>query len=178
MTRLDSTLNHLSSENRDFFFEHGFGESKATPHVSLVDAFRAHVQTAPEAIAVEYLGDSITYGELDHQSSQVAAYLKRSGVRSGHRVMLLVKRSIPMVVGILGVLKAGAAYVPLDGGIVPDKTLAHIVSDASIRVILTFKSFASRVRSCDSSVVFLDEPSSELLALKPLDPQKFTGDES
>ncbi|KAG8796389.1 hypothetical protein FRC12_024565 [Ceratobasidium sp. 428] len=171
-------LSHLSSEHRRLFFEYGCGESKVTPYTSLVDAFQTHVQTNPEAIAVEYLGESITYGELDHQSSQLAALLKRSGVDSEHRVMLLVKRSIPMVVGILGVLKAGAAYVPLDGGIVPDKTLAHIVSDANVRVVLTLKAFASRVSSYDSSIFFLDEPFSEACAPESLDDHKFTGYES
>ncbi|KAG9083220.1 hypothetical protein FS749_006211 [Ceratobasidium sp. UAMH 11750] len=171
-------LSHLSPRHRRLFLEYGFGEHKSISHVSIIDAFRTHLQSTPGAAAVEYLGESITYQDLDRQSSQLAARLQQSGVRPGHRVVLLVKRSIPMVVGILGILKAGAAYVPLDGGIVPDTTLAHIISDANVQVILTLKAFAPRLVSYDVRSLLLDEVSPKMDVTGLSAAHDFTGLES
>ncbi|KAG8687350.1 hypothetical protein FRC11_007394, partial [Ceratobasidium sp. 423] len=176
MTHADF-LSDLSPEDRRLFFEYGLGESKPASFVSLVEAFQRHVQSTPSAVAAQYLSESITYSELDRQSTELAARLGGLGVRPGHRVVLLVKRSISMVVGILGALKTGSAYVPLDGGIVTDSTLAHIVKDADAKVVLTLRAFASRVDDLAVTPLLLDEPS----PLKESDdykPYRFSGRES
>ena len=100
-----------------------------------------------------HLGVSVTYRELDRRADRVAALLIEHGVRPGDRVGLFVRRSIPMVVGILGVLKAGAAYVPQDVRITPPGHLAHIVRTARTRVILTLSEFERRIPAADDQVV-------------------------
>ncbi|CAE6478359.1 unnamed protein product [Rhizoctonia solani] len=170
-------LSDLSPEDRRLFYEYGLGESQSASFVSLVEAFQRHVQSDPSAIAAQYLNQSITYGELDRQSTELAARLGGLGVLPGHRVVLLVKRSISMVVGILGVLKTGSAYVPLDGGIVTDSTLTHIIKDADVKVVLTLRPFASRVENLAVAPLLLDElvPPKESDAYRP---HKFSGQES
>ncbi|KAH7333006.1 amino acid adenylation domain-containing protein [Rhizoctonia solani] len=157
MTHSDS-LSALSPEDRRLFHEYGLGKRVPLSFTSLVEAFQIHAQSTPSSTAVHYLNESITYGELDRQSSELAARLGGLGVRSGHRVVLLVKRSISMVIGILGILKTGAAYVPLDGGIVTDSTLAHIITDADVKVVLTLRAFTSRVETLAVTPLLLDEP--------------------
>nr|WP_225955304.1 amino acid adenylation domain-containing protein [Kibdelosporangium phytohabitans] len=100
-------------------------------------AIAAQADKHPNAIAVEHLGTCLTYQQLDRQAEHLAAYLAGLGVRPGDRVGLFLTRSVSMVVGILGILKAGAAYVPQDIRITPPKHLRHVVSTAGIRVILT-----------------------------------------
>ena len=81
----------------------------------------------PEAPAVEFRGESVTYGELDRRSSALARTLRRGGVAPGDRVALWLRKSIASVVAVHGILKAGAAYVPIDPS-APFKRAGHIIS--------------------------------------------------
>ncbi len=84
------------------------------PHGSIVDGVRSQAVRTPAAPAVEYHGSTVTYAELWQQSAAVAAGLRRSGVSRGAIVAISMERSLALPVAILGVLMAGAAYVPLD----------------------------------------------------------------
>ncbi|HXO42091.1 MAG TPA: amino acid adenylation domain-containing protein, partial [Thermoanaerobaculia bacterium] len=83
----------------------------------------------PEAVAVLYEGESLTYGELERRSAALAARLAEMGAGAETRVGLAVERSLEMMVGVLAILKAGAAYVPLDPAYPPDR-LSFMVADA------------------------------------------------
>ncbi|MFD9891334.1 amino acid adenylation domain-containing protein [Amycolatopsis sp. NPDC059027] len=96
-----------------------------------------HAAAAPDTVAVEHLGHRITYGELDWHAERLAARLAEHGVRAGDHVALVVRRGIPMVVGILAILKAGAAYVPQDARIVRPGMLRHILRTARAGIVLT-----------------------------------------
>ncbi|CAM5716273.1 D-alanine--D-alanyl carrier protein ligase [Streptomyces alboniger] len=110
-------------------------------------------------MAAEHLGATITYGELDRYADALAARLTREGVRPGDHVGLFVRRSIPMLVGLLGILKAGAAYVPQDIALAPPAQLAHVVRAARTTVVLTLREHAHRVpRPPGHRLIALDEP--------------------
>jgi non-ribosomal peptide synthetase component F len=113
-----AALASLSPEHRRLFASYGFGDAIDRPFECVHHAFEFHAAQQPHQIAVEHLADSISYGDLNSSANMLAARLRRRGVGRGSRVCLLVQRSIPMVVGILAALKAGAAYVPLDATIV------------------------------------------------------------
>ena len=132
-----STLDLLSAEDRVLFRRYGQGPAACVPQVAIHHAFQAEVAARPLAVAVEHLGETITYRELDRQANRLATRLVEQGVRPGDNVALFVQRSIPMVVGILATLKAGAAYVPQDVCIAPEAQLRHVITTASTRVILT-----------------------------------------
>ncbi|MGC9501999.1 amino acid adenylation domain-containing protein, partial [Streptomyces sp. WG7] len=103
---------------------------------SVVEAFAAQVARTPEAVAVRWDGGVRTYRELDERADRLAARLVSLGVRPEERVALLMERSPEVVTAILGVLKAGAVYVPLDGRL-PGARLASMTRLAGCRVVVT-----------------------------------------
>ena len=135
----------LSLEDQQRFDRFSYGPRVPAPFSCVHHAFEYHAATQPNATAVEHLGDSITYAELDRQANILANYLRTSGVRPGVRICLLVQRSILMVVGIVAVLKAGGAYVPLDGTIVTQSTLEHVLNDSEAKLVLTLQDYVHRV---------------------------------
>jgi D-alanine--poly(phosphoribitol) ligase subunit 1 len=142
---LQETLRHLSDEDRHRFEQFGCG-TRATPaHDCIHHAFERHAHANPGAIAAEHLDETITYAELDRQANRLAVELAAQGVVPGDNVALLVQRSIPMLVGILAILKAGAAYVPQHVGVATQAHLLHAVRTASTRVILTLAKLSDSV---------------------------------
>ncbi|SFL84473.1 amino acid adenylation domain-containing protein [Streptomyces pini] len=103
---------------------------------SVPEVFRDWAAKAPDAAAISAEGERISYSELDAWSEAVARHLAEdAGVRAGDRVAVSMERSPRLVVAMLGVLKAGAAYVPVDVN-EPDRRLAAAVEDAGVRVAL------------------------------------------
>jgi amino acid adenylation domain-containing protein len=134
----------------------GSGPTAAVEFDRIHHAFEKQAARLPHAIAVEHLGTSKTYRELDHLAERLAEVLVDRGVRPDDRVGLFLTRSIPMVVGILAVLKAGAAYVPQDVRITPPGHLRHVVRTAGIRVVLTTSEHASALPDGIGEVVVVD----------------------
>ncbi|KAG5653702.1 hypothetical protein H0H81_011282 [Sphagnurus paluster] len=128
-------LQSLSPIGRVLFSKFGRGEIRDPPFQCIHQAFEFQARSHPDYIAVEDLHETITYAHLDRQANCLAACLRERGVFPGTRVALLVERSICMVVGILAVLKAGAAYVPLDGNVVSSSTLTHALSDSDASLV-------------------------------------------
>ncbi|MCG5216568.1 amino acid adenylation domain-containing protein [Streptosporangium sp. KLBMP 9127] len=102
------------------------------------------VEATPDAVAVVAEGGGLTYRELDERANQVAHRLRELGAGPGTRVGLCMERSAELVTGLLGVLKAGAAYVPLDPAYPPGR-LAFMVADAEVRTVLTHDPVRLRV---------------------------------
>ncbi|CAL9442438.1 Tyrocidine synthase 1 [Actinosynnema sp. ALI-1.44] len=144
-----STLHSLPPDDRALFHRFAAGPTETPPFRRIHHAFQAHARTARlrDAPAVEHEGVRLTYGELDARSDRVAATLAAVGVRPGDHVGLFLTRSVHMVVGILGVLKAGAAYVPQDVRITPPHHLDHVVRTAGINVVLTTSEHAGTLQA-------------------------------
>ncbi|GAA4721335.1 amino acid adenylation domain-containing protein [Phytohabitans rumicis] len=138
-------LDHLSGHDRRRFQLFGQGPVAAVPDTHIHHAFERHAAIRPDATAAEHHDETITYGELNRQANRLAAQLARHGVHPGDNVAVFVRRGIPMLVGILGVLKAGAAYVPQDAGLAPSAHLRHVIGAAATRVILTTSNVADRI---------------------------------
>jgi len=98
--------------------------------------FEAQVQETPDAIAVCFGGSTLTYRELNHRANQLARYLQDLEVEPEVLVGICLDRSLEMIVSLLGVLKAGGAYLPLDPAY-PKERLSFILSDAEVLVLLT-----------------------------------------
>lgn len=103
---------------------------------NIVQLFEGQVKRTPEAVAVVCEEQRLTYGELNRQANQLAHYLMNAGVRPEVRVALCVERSLEMVVALLGILKAGGVYVPLDANY-PAERLAWTLEDTEASVLLT-----------------------------------------
>ncbi len=102
------------------------------------ELFTLQAARSPDAFAVSFEGGRLTYRELAASVDRLASDLRSRGVGPGSRVGLFLERSLELVVAMLGVLKAGAAYVPLDPSH-PNARLAHIVSDAEPGILLTLR---------------------------------------
>ncbi|MDB4893796.1 MAG: Amino acid adenylation, partial [Firmicutes bacterium] len=106
------------------------------PCHSLIDLFEAQVAQLPDAVALVYGEQRLTYQELNRRANQVAHSLRKQGVGPEVLVGLSLPRSLEMVIGILGILKAGGAYVPLDPAY-PQERLAFIREDAGLSLVLS-----------------------------------------
>ncbi|MEL6263646.1 MAG: amino acid adenylation domain-containing protein, partial [Cyanobacteria bacterium J06626_6] len=104
----------------------------------------AQVEKTPDAIAVAYESETLTYRELNDQASQLGRFLQRKGVGPDQRVGLCVVRSPQMLVGLLAILKAGGAYVPIDPSY-PQSRIDFILSDAQVSALLTSTAIAERL---------------------------------
>jgi amino acid adenylation domain-containing protein len=125
------------------------------------ELFEACAARAPDAIACELPGASLTYGALNARANQLARRLRKHGVARGARVGLCLDRSFDMLVGLIGVLKAGAAYVPLDPAY-PLERLTYMASDASVAAIVTDQRSAADLPLSASTTIYLDAESDSL----------------
>lgn len=117
--------------------------------------FEEQVERTPEAVAVLFGDERLTYRELNQRANQLARYLQRGGVGPEVLVGLCMERSLEMVVGLLGILKAGGAYVPLDPTY-PKERLAFLVQDAQPSVLLTQERLLPRLPEHTTQVICLD----------------------
>ncbi|KAL3496559.1 hypothetical protein BJX62DRAFT_221887 [Aspergillus germanicus] len=153
----------ISGADPDLFRRFGFGAKSAVPFPTVHHAFIHHAMRSPDGIALLDLSTGepreVTYGELLHQSQFIAAQLRQNRVKPGDRILLLVKRSTEMVAGILGILMAGAQYVPMDGCVVPDETLQHAVGQCNVTVALCLRQFEPRLQHMNIffSVLILED---------------------
>jgi len=126
----------------------------------LHELFAEQVTLTPEATAVIFEGRQLSYGELNSRANRLAHYLVKQGVRTETLVGISMQRSLEMVVGLLGILKAGAAYVPLDPGY-PEERLAYMFDNAQLSVLLTQSELAQRL---SAKVICLDTDWSDIEA--------------
>ena len=129
----------------------------APPGVSIPALFAAQVTRAPEAVAISYGEHSWTYREVDEAANRLAHLLAAHGVGPGQRVALLLPRSAEAIVAMLGVLKTGAAYVPVDPGH-PDARIGFVLADAAPVAVLTTSGLRSRLAGHDVVVVDVEDP--------------------
>jgi amino acid adenylation domain-containing protein len=123
--------------------------------------FEAQVEQTPDAVAVVFEDQQLTYRELNARANQLAHHLQKLGVKPEVLVGLCVERSLEMVVGVLGILKAGGAYVPLDPGY-PQERLVFMLENANVPVLLTTETLVSRLPDYQAQVVYLDDDWQEI----------------
>src|SRR6185436_1031040 len=111
------------------------------PSATLPQLFEAQVTRTPDAVAVVFEDQNLSYGELNARANQLAHHLRDLGVGPEVVVGLCVERSPEMIIGLLGILKAGGAYLPLDPSY-PQDRLAYMLADAGAPVLLTQTSLA------------------------------------
>ncbi len=126
--------------------------------------FEHSCDEAPDTVAVECAGGRIGYAELDRFANRLAHRLIAGGVRPGDRVGILLKRSVETYASVLAVLKAGAAFVPIDP-IHPADRVAFIAADAGLRLVLTSGDLAAPVRAAGCPLLDLDEPAAVLAGM-------------
>ena len=122
---------------------------------TVVDLFSAQVSLTPSATALLYEGLELSYKELDDRSNQLARYLKEKGIESEGLVGICITRSFEMVIGVLGILKSGAAYVPIKPDF-PSSRISHIVEETNCSIVLTDSLSLASLDLLDVTKVILD----------------------
>lgn len=128
-----------------------------TPDLHFHQIFAAQVQSEPDAIALVSEQGSLTYQELNQKAEQLAQTLHQMGIRSNELVGLCVDRSADMVIGLLGILKAGGAFVPLDPNY-PSDRLRFMLTDTQVAILLTQSWLVAHLPAGSASVLCLDQP--------------------
>jgi amino acid adenylation domain-containing protein len=122
----------------------------------LHELFEQQVHYTPDAVAVVFDSEQLTYAELNTKANQLAHHLLELGVGPEVLVGICTERSTDMLVGLLAILKAGGAYVPLDP-IYPPERLAYILEDACVCVLLTQQALFDKLPNIHGRVVYLDK---------------------
>ncbi|PIE25756.1 MAG: non-ribosomal peptide synthetase [Micrococcales bacterium] len=122
-----------------------------------------------DRVAVVFGEEQVTYGELDARANRLARHLIACGVGPESLVGLCLERSVELVAALLGVLKAGAAFVPLDPEY-PRERLGWILEDCDAPVVVTQRALAARLPACDARLVVLDDDAELIAARSEVDP--------
>ena len=129
---------------------HG-SESPAT----LGDLISAAAAGFADSVAVIYEDQQLTYSELEHRSNQLAHHLQQTGVAPGTLAGVYIERSLDMLVALLGLLKAGAAYIPIDPAY-PGERIRYMLEDSSAQFVLTQASLADSLPAYSGRVFCID----------------------
>jgi amino acid adenylation domain-containing protein len=130
--------------------------SREVPAASVHGMFAAQAARTPDAIAVEHEGQRLSYRELDAAADALAHTLAARGIGRGALVALVAERSPRMLVALLGVLKAGAAYVPMDPAY-PAERLRFMLDDAAVAAIVTERALAAELPAHTRPEILLDD---------------------
>ncbi len=125
------------------------------PVETVVDLIERQCERTPEKVAATFEGEQLTYRELDLRANRLANYLRDRGVGPETLVGLCLDRSLTMLVALLGILKAGAAYVPLDPDF-PTERLRFMLQDSGTRLLITERRFVEVLSAEDLELVCLD----------------------
>ncbi len=131
--------------------------------------FESQVEQTPEAVALVFEDQQLTYRELNARANQLAHYLRSLGVKPEVPVGICLERSVEMVVGLLGILKAGGAYIPLEPSY-PRERIALILAEAQVAIVITQQSCSSLLRELEEipyggrapQVLYLDRDWSQI----------------
>nr|MCH9660338.1 amino acid adenylation domain-containing protein [Bacteroidota bacterium] len=148
----------ILSEEEQYELLENFNTAKLSypDNITVLDMFRDRVMDNPEATAIIYGEHTMSYHELDYKSTVVARALFDRGIRRGDLVAICTERSLNMLVAILGILKSGAAYVPIDPAY-PSKRISYILNDTMCTVLLSDSSVSGSLNVSDSlEVIELD----------------------
>ncbi|MGB7709692.1 MAG: amino acid adenylation domain-containing protein [Microcoleus sp.] len=155
----DMTVNELpllsKTERHQLLVEWNNTQTAYPQDKCIHQLFEEQVKITPNAIAVIFEEQQLTYLELNQKANQVAHHLQSLGVKPESLVGICVERSLEMIVGLLGILKAGGGYVPLDPNY-PSERLSYMLTNSKVDVLLTQQDLLSFLPSSTANLVCLD----------------------
>ncbi|HEX5727724.1 MAG TPA: amino acid adenylation domain-containing protein, partial [Longimicrobiaceae bacterium] len=161
-------LNLLSAAERRRVVEDWNATDAGYPAGACVhDLFRAQAARTPEAVALSWQGERLTYAELEARANRLANVLRRRGVGPEVRVGICLPRTPELVAAMLGVLGAGGAYVPLDPAY-PRERLGYMLEDAGVTLVITDSALADRLPENAAGLLLLDVER-DAIAAEPAD---------
>ena len=149
------SLDILGPDERDTILRGWNDTAREIAPATLPELFAAQAARTPDAVALVFETQSLTYAQLDARANQLAHHLRGLGVGPETVVGLCVERSLEMVVGLLGILKAGGAYLPLDPAY-PAGRLAFMLEDAGAPILVTHSALIDRLPANGARTLCLD----------------------
>jgi amino acid adenylation domain-containing protein len=143
------------AERNQLLFEWNDTKTDYLQEQCIYELFEVQAERTPDAVAVVWEDQQLTYRELNCRANQLAHHLQGLGIRPEVLVGICVKRSLEMVVGLLGILKAGGAYVPLDPAY-PKERLIFMLEDSQVSVLLTQEKLVAELPEHRAHLVCLD----------------------
>jgi len=143
------------AERRQLLVEWNGTKTDCPQDLCVHQLFEAQAERTPDAIAIVFEAEQLTYGELNRRANQLAHHLRALGVGPEALVAICVERSLEMIIGLLGILKAGGAFVPLDPAY-PKERLAFMLKDAQVPVLLTQERLVAGLPEQNAKVICLD----------------------
>ncbi|KAF0709261.1 hypothetical protein As57867_006004, partial [Aphanomyces stellatus] len=148
-------LFELCPTQTQFIESVSFGPCSPLPYELLHHAFEERAKQHPQVRAIEFEGVGLTYGELNGLANSLAVTLRAKGVGVGCRVAVIMDRCLEFPLGLLAVLKVGAAIMPLDASF-PDNRLAFMLNDANVATIVTTTNHKERMEGMTCAVIAID----------------------
>ncbi|MEK6283902.1 MAG: amino acid adenylation domain-containing protein, partial [Acidobacteriota bacterium] len=148
-------LSLLSEQERRQLLRQWNETEEAYPQLTLPELFERQVERTPERIAVEFGEEQVSYQQLNRRANQLAHYLRKLGVGPEVVVAIMMDRSVETILSVLGVLKAGGAYMLLDPEY-PSERRLFMLADSSAQVVLTQQSLCERLPEQKAQVLCLD----------------------
>jgi amino acid adenylation domain-containing protein len=146
----------LKKEERDRILFEWNETSAFVPDHCVHELIAEQTRKTPDRAAIEYLSQTLSYGELEQRANQLARYLSKRGVCRASFVGVLLDRSPDMLMALLGILKTGAAYVPLDPAF-PQERISFMIEDSGMRVVVSRQELTGELTSSkDIEAVCLD----------------------
>ncbi len=149
------TLPILKESQKHLLIEWNHTQTDYPQQACIHQLFEAQVEKTPDAVALIFNNQHLTYRDLNSRANQLAKHLQSLGVGAETLVGICIERSLEMVVALLAILKAGGAYVPLDPGY-PQERLAFMLSDTQVSVLLTQKELVAKLPVHTAFVICLD----------------------
>ncbi|MGD1704671.1 condensation domain-containing protein, partial [Dapis sp. BLCC M229] len=153
---IDATISQLNifheSESKSLLDELNQTEKKYPQNQLIHQIFESQVELYPNNIAVVFEDQKLTYAELNSQANQLAHYLQKKGVEAETIVGIFMERSLEVIIAILAILKAGAAYLPLDTKL-PEENLAFRLEDAGVKILLSQSGIAPKNLEPDIKII-------------------------
>ncbi|WP_373528907.1 amino acid adenylation domain-containing protein [Nostoc sp.] len=150
-----TTLPILINSDRHLLGEWNYTQQDYPQDQCVQQLFETQVEKNPDALAVVFGSEQLTYQQLNQRANQLAHYLQTLGVGAEVLVAICVERSLEMVIGLLAILKAGGAYLPLDPAY-PNERLSWMLTDAQPAVLLTQKQLIDKLPEHQAHTVYLD----------------------
>ncbi|TRT96054.1 MAG: amino acid adenylation domain-containing protein [Microcystis aeruginosa Ma_OC_LR_19540900_S633] len=163
----------LLTPEEEYQLLEGWNETKAdySYNKCIHQLIEEQAARTPDGVAVVFENQQLTYAQLNNRANQLAHYLRSLGVETEVIVGLCVERSLDMIVALIGILKAGAAYLPLDPEY-PQERLQFMLEDSQVPLLLTQSSLIDKLPNYQAKTVFLAETWEEI---KPMNRDNLTG---
>lgn len=156
-------ISMLAEKERTCLLSEARSTAQELPQQNLNDIFEKQVRFAPDVDAVEFGGQCLSYIELNRRSNRLARYLTQLGAEREMQIGICLDRGFAMLIALLGVLKAGAAYLPLDPDY-PDERLAYMLQDSGAPLLITDRDGGKSLTSYEGKVVDLNRDGEAIAA--------------